>query len=425
VSQVQDLLTPIPSAYYTEEREAIQQLARQFSMEEILPVANELDPVQGEIPQEIRKKMGELGFFGILTPEKYGGLGLGVFEYCLVTEELARAWMSTASIIARASMVSVSDLPLPDAEEKIRQIARGEYLGCFAMSEPGAGSDIASVRCRAELDGDEWVINGQKMWVTFADGANYIVLVARTEPYDPKRRHAGIRQFFVPKEPGSFPEGISGTPMRKIGYHGWKTWELSFENVRIPADYVLGGRKGASPGSDSSEGFKRAARHMAVPRVHTAARAIGLARGALEDALQYSQERVQFDHGALEDALQYSQERVQFDQRISDFQNTRFKIAEMATQVEAARAFMYTVANDADSGVMRPREAAMCKLFASDMAEAVTSQALQIYGGSGYTSEYAVERYWRDARLTRIFEGTSEIQMKIISDSLLPKPGRS
>jgi alkylation response protein AidB-like acyl-CoA dehydrogenase len=246
------------------------------------------------------------------------------------------------------------------------------------------------------------------MWVTFADGANYIVLVARTEPYDPKRRHAGIRQFFVPKEPGSFPAGVSGTPMRKIGYHGWKTWELAFEDVRIPADYVLGGRRrDASSDADPNEGFKRAARHMAVPRVHTAARAVGLARGALEDALQYSQER------------------VQFDQRISDFQNTRFKIAEMATQIEAARALTYSVANDADHGVMRPREAAMCKLFASDMAEAVTSQAMQIYGGSGYTSEYAVERYWRDARLTRIFEGTSEIQMKIISDSLLPKPGRS
>jgi alkylation response protein AidB-like acyl-CoA dehydrogenase len=407
MSQVQDLLTPIPSAYRTDERDAIQETARQFAMERILPVANELDPVQGEIPADIRKEMGELGFFGILAPEEIGGLGLGVFEYCLVTEELARAWMSTASIIARASLISRSDFPLPDAEEKMRQVVRGEYLGCFAMSEPGAGSDIASVRCKAELDGDEWVINGQKMWVTFADGANYIVLVARTEPYDPKRRHAGIRQFFVPKEPGSFPDGITGTPMRKIGYHGWKTWELAFDNVRIPKSYILGGRKDATPDADPNEGFKRAARHMAVPRVHTAARAIGLARGALEDALQYSQER------------------VQFDQRISDFQNTRFKIAEMATKVEAARALTYSVANEADNGVMRAREASMCKLFASDMAEEVTSQALQIYGGSGYTSEYAVERYWRDARLTRIFEGTSEIQMKIISDSLLPKPGRS
>lgn len=407
MSQVEELLTPIPSAYYTEERDAIQKMARQFAMERILPVANALDPVQGEIPADIRKEMGELGFFGILAPEAIGGLGLGVFEYCLVTEELARAWMSTASIIARASLVTTADFPLPDAEEKLRQAVRGEYLGAFAMSEPGAGSDIASVRCRATLDGDEWVISGQKMWVTFADGANYLVVVARTEPYDPQRRHAGIRQFFVPKEPGSFPKGITGTPMRKIGYHGWKTWELALDGVRIPKSYVLGGRRDAKADEDPNEGFKRAARHMAVPRVHTAARAIGLARGALEDALAYAQQR------------------IQFDQRISDFQNTRFKIAEMATQVEAARALMYSVANDADHGVMRQREAAMCKLFASDMAEQVTSQALQIYGGSGYTSEYAVERYWRDARLTRIFEGTSKIQMKIISDSLLPKPGRA
>jgi alkylation response protein AidB-like acyl-CoA dehydrogenase len=412
MSQLQDLLTPIPSAYHTEEREAIQALAREFAMQEILPVANALDPEQGEIPNALRKRMGELGFFGIMASEQYGGLGLGVFEYCLVTEELARAWMSTASLIARAGVISARDIPLPDADEKMRQMVRGEYLGCLAMSEPGAGSDIASVRCRAERDGDEWVINGQKMWVTFADGAHYIVVVARTEPYDKARRHAGIRQFFVPKEPGSFPEGISGTPMRKIGYHGWQTWELSFDGVRIPLHYALGGRRDgaesekAKKNEDSSEGFKRAARHMAVPRVHTAARAIGLARGALEDAIEYSQQR------------------VQFDQRISDFQNTRFKIAEMATKVEAARALMYSVANDADRGVMRQREAAMCKLFASDMAEEVTSQALQIYGGSGYTTEYAVERHWRDARLTRIFEGTSEIQMKIISDSLLPKPGR-
>lgn len=404
MSQVQDLRTGIPAAYATEERKAIQEMARQFAMEEVLPVANKLDPEKGDIPEEIRARMGELGFFGIMMPEQYGGLGLGVFEYVLITEELARAWMSVASIIARAGFYQIlNHLPIDDAEEKLRRMARGEYLGAFAMSEPGAGSDIASVRCKAERDGDEWVITGQKMWVTFADQADFIVLVARTKPYDAAKRHSGIRQFFIPKEPGRFPEGMSGTPMRKIGYHGWKTWELGLDGVRIPAGYVLGAER---PGSDD-DGFKRAARGMAVPRVHTAARAIGLARGALEDAIHYSQER------------------VQFDQRISDFQNTRFRIAGMATQIEVARALMYSVANDADHGVLRAREAAMCKLFASDMAEKVTSDALQIYGGSGYTSEFAVERYWRDARLTRIFEGTSEIQMKIISDSLLPKPGRT
>ncbi len=406
MAQVYDLHTGIPAAYASDERKAIQEMAREFAIKEVLPVANQLDPEKGEIPPELRAKLGEVGFFGILLPEEYGGLGLGVFEYCLVTEELSRAWMSVASIIARANMMGPSDflrLPIDDPEAKLREMARGEYLGSFAMSEPGAGSDIAGIRCRAELDGDEWVINGQKMWATFALGSDFIVLVARSTPYDPKKRHAGIRQFFIPKEPGSFPPGISGTPMRKIGYHGWKTWELSFDNYRIPADYVIGERREEA---NDEEGFKRAARWMAVPRVHTAARAIGLARGALEDAIEYSQER------------------VQFERRISDFQYTRFRIAHMASQVEAARALTYSVANDADRGVMRAREAAMCKLIASEMAERVTSDALQIYGGAGYTTEYPIERYWRDARLTKIFEGTSEIQMKIISDSLLPRPPR-
>ncbi|NNL87248.1 MAG: acyl-CoA dehydrogenase [Myxococcales bacterium] len=401
MAQIQELNTEIPAAYRTDERVAIQEMAREFAMNEVLPVANELDPVQGTIPDDLRKKMGELGFFGIMIPEEHGGLGLGVFEYVLVTEELSRAWMSVASIIARAMLVNVNDLPLEDRDERIRQVARGEFLGCFAMSEPGAGSDIASVRCRADLDGDEWVINGQKMWVTFADGADFIILVARTQPYDREKRHAGIKQFYIPKAKGSFPDGISGTPMRKIGYHGWKTWELSFDNFRIPKDYVIGRSKDAS---DDQEGFRKAARLMAVPRVHTAARAIGLARGAVEDCITYSQER------------------VQFDQPISDFQAIRFKIATMATEVEAARALMYSVANDADNGLMRAREAAMVKLFASEMAERVTSEGLQIYGGAGYTTEYPIERYWRDARLTKIFEGTSEIQQRIISDSLLPKP---
>ncbi len=406
MSQIQDLLTPIPDAYFSDERAAIQEMAREFALKEVLPIANQLDPEKGEIPPALRQKLGELGFFGLLIPEEYGGLGLGVFEYCLVTEELSRAWMSVASIIARANMIGHEDfleMPVDDPKARLAQMARGEFLGSYAMSEPGAGSDIAGIRCRADLDGDEWVINGQKMWATFALGSDFIVLVARTEPYDINNRHAGIRQFYIPKQPGSFPDGIEGTAMRKIGYHGWRTWELSFDNYRIPKEYLIGRKRKL----DGDDGFKRTAQFMAVPRVHTAARAIGLARGSLEDSLQYAQER------------------VQFEKRISDFQYTRFRIADMATKVEAARALTYSVANDADQGVMRPREAAMCKLFASEIAEEVTSNALQIYGGAGYTTEYPIERYWRDARLTKIFEGTSEIQMKIISDSLLPRAPRS
>jgi alkylation response protein AidB-like acyl-CoA dehydrogenase len=392
----------IPAAYLTEERLAIRDAAREIAMREVLPLANKLDPVQGEIPLELRQRLGELGYFGILIPQEYGGLGLGVFEYVLVTEELARAWMSVASLIARGNGLGAG---FREEQRKriLPRMARGEYLGAFALSEPDAGSDVASIRCRAERDGDEWVINGQKMWCTFADGADFIVLVARATPYDPAHRHAGIAQFLIEKERGSFPPGISGTPMRKVGYHGWKTWELSFEDFRIPADNILVPQ---SSGRQASDGFKRAMRGLSVARVHTAARSIGLARGALEDSIVYAQQR------------------VQFGRPIGDFQYLRFKIAQMATEIEAARQLMYAVANDIDHDRLNDVQASMVKLFASDMSERVTSDGIQIHGGAGYTSEYPLERYWRDARLTRIFEGTSEIQMRIISDGHLPRPGK-
>jgi len=392
----------IPAAYLTEERLAIRDAAREIAMKEVLPIANKLDPVQGEIPLDLRQRLGELGYFGILIPQEYGGLGLGVFEYVLVTEELARAWMSVASLIARGNGLGAG---FREEQRKriLPRMARGEYLGAFALSEPEAGSDVASIRCRAERDGDEWVINGQKMWCTFADGADFIVLVARATPYDPAHRHAGIAQFLIEKERGSFPPGISGTPMRKVGYHGWKTWELSFEDFRIPADNILVPQ---SSGKHASDGFKRAMRGLSVARVHTAARSIGLARGALEDSIVYAQQR------------------VQFGRPIGDFQYLRFKIAQMATEIEAARQLMYTVANDIDHDRLSDVQASMVKLFASEMSERVTSDGIQIHGGAGYTSEYPLERYWRDARLTRIFEGTSEIQMRIISDGHLPRPGK-
>lgn len=390
----------LPAAYVTEERLAIRAAAREIAMKEVLPIANKLDPVQGEIPMELRQRLGELGYFGILIPQEFGGLGLGVFEYVLVTEELARAWMSVASLIARGNGLGAG---FREEQRKriLPKMARGEYLGAFALSEPDAGSDVASIRCRAERDGDAWVINGQKMWCTFADGADFIVLVARATPYDPANRHAGIAQFLIEKERGSFPPGISGTPMRKVGYHGWKTWELSFDNFRIPADNILLPQRG---GKDASDGFKRAMRGLSVARVHTAARSIGLARGALEDSIVYMQQR------------------VQFGRPIGDFQYLRFKIAQMATDIEAARQLMYAVANDIDHDRLNDVQASMVKLFASEMSERVTSDGIQIHGGAGYTSEYPLERYWRDARLTKIFEGTSEIQMRIISDGHLPRP---
>ena len=249
----------IPAAYLTEERLAIREAAREIAMKEVLPIANRLDPVQGEIPMELRQRLGELGYFGILIPPEFGGMGLGVFEYVLVTEELARAWMSVASLIARGNGLGTG-FSEEHRKRILPKMARGEYLGAFALSEPDAGSDVASIRCRAERDGDEWVIKGQKMWCTFADGADFIVLVARATSYDRANRHAGIAQFLIEKERGSFPAGISGTPMRKVGYHGWKTWELSFEDFRIPAGNILMQRSG----NGAHDGFKRAMRGLSI-----------------------------------------------------------------------------------------------------------------------------------------------------------------
>lgn len=384
------------SIYLTPERILIRDTAREFVRTEVLPAANRLDPEKGDIPRDLIEKMGELGFFGILIPEEYGGLGLGAFEYCLVAEELARGWMSCASIIARGNGFYRA-IPGTGEERaaRIRRMAAGDYLGAAALSEPSTGSDLSGVSCRARREGDEWVITGNKYWCTFADGADYIMLVARTsDAPDPKRKHLGLSSFLIEKPRGTLPKGVNGAPIPKIGYFGWKTWELAFDNCRLPGSALIG---------EEGRAFYYISAGLERARAHTAARSIGLARGALEDATAYAQER------------------RQFGQAIGDFQNTRFRLARMATDIEAARQLMYFVCDEIDQKRRCDKEAAMVKLFASEMAERVTSEALQIFGGAGYTTLHAVERYWRDARLTKIFEGTSEIQQRIISDHLLGK----
>lgn len=378
--------------FLTEDRLAIRDMAREFAMREVLPRANELDPVQGEIPMDLRAQMSELGFFGILIPEEHGGLGLGLSEYAVVVEELSRAWMSVASLIARGQQFTAG-FDAKQRERYLPAMARGEFLSAFALSEAEAGSDVANLSCRATPDGDGWRITGQKMWCTFADGADYLQVFARTGPVDPAHRSRGVTCFLMPKERGSLPDGVTGTPVRKIGYHGWKTWELAFDDAW--AEEVVG---------ELGKGFRVAMGDLDTARIHTAARAIGLARGALEDSITYAGER------------------VQFGRPIGDNQAIRFKIADMAAQIEASRALMYQVCAAVDAGQPSPVQASMVKLVASEMAERVTSEGLQIHGGAGYTTDFPVERYWRDARLTKIFEGTSEIQMRIISDALLGRP---
>lgn len=380
------------SAGLTPVQRELQALARDFAMKEVLPVANELDPVEGQIPDSLKQKMADIGFFGIMIPEEHGGLGLGATEYCIIAEELSRAWMSVGSLIARGNSIN-SGFTEEQKNKYLPMVCRGEFLAAVAISESEAGSDVANLSCRATKTEGGWVINGTKMWCTYADGADYLLVFARTAPpSDPKRRHEGVSTFFIPKERGTLPDGVTGTKIRKIGYRGWNTWELSFDDCRLPADALLGGE---------GKAFYTIMEFLDVARAHTAARSIGLARGALEDAIAYANIR------------------VQFGEPIGKFQAIRFKIADMATQVEAARQLMYAVCRQIDAGERASTQASMVKLFASEMAERVTSEALQIHGGAGYTTDFAVERHWRDARLTKIFEGTSEIQMRVISDSIL------
>ncbi len=379
----------------SDERRMIQESAREFTRTQVRPLADRLDPVKGEMPRELIDQMAELGYFGILIPEEYGGLGLGAFEYCLVAEELARGWMSVASVIARGNALIGSLKSMTPEQKKIYlpRMARGEFLGAFALSEPNAGSDVANISCRARRVGDEWEITGNKYWCTFADGADFILVFARTDPtVDLKARHRGISAFMVEKPRGQLPEGVLGHPIPKIGYHGWTTWELAFDSCRVPAGNMIG---------EEGRAFYLATAGLETARAHTAARSIGLAQAGLDDAIQFARER------------------RQFGQAIGSFQAIRFKIATMATEIEAARSLMYNVCEKIDQGVRCDKEASMVKLFASEMSERVTSEALQIHGGGGYTTLNAVERHWRDARLTKIFEGTSEIQMRIISDHIL------
>ena len=387
------------SWYLTDARRELQATARRFAMEEVLPLANELDPQKADIPRSFLDRMGELGWFGITLPEDVGGMGLGVFEYCLVAEELARAWMSVASIIARAQGMGTQ---IGDADKRRRLLersARGQWIGAAALSEPGAGSDLANVRCRATREGDEWVISGEKRWCGNARSADFIQLLARVRDPEPgERRSAGLAVFVIEKERGSVPEGLRAEPIDKVGYHGMTTFHLWFDGLRVPEANRLGS---GSEGGEGRSAFAATQSGLNVARVHTAARAIGLARGALEDSIAYSQER------------------VQFEQPIASFQAIRFKIADMASEIEAARALTWQVAQAMDDGHSVEKEAAMAKLVATEMAVRVTGEGIQIHGGNGYTTERQVERHWRDARLTTIFEGTSEIQRRTISDRLL------
>ena len=401
---VQPAPPDLPSPWRTPGRVALMEEARVFAREVVLPIADELDPQKGEMPRELIEQMAKKGWFGITIPAEHGGLGLGVFEYCLVSEELARGWLSVGSILARGQGLGAQTLDDDRRKALLEKSARGEWIGSISLSEPGAGSDLAGVATKAVRDGDHWVLTGRKRWAGFAKAADFIEVLARTrEPKEGEPRSAGLEPFLVVKPRGEFPDGVTGRMIDKIGYHGFLTFELDLKGVRVPESDRLTGLYGDEGADADSGGFASVQRGLNIARVHTAARAVGVAQAAVEDCQLYLQEREQFGHP------------------IAAFQALRFALADMAAEVAQARAFWWQVAHLLDEGEPAERESAMVKLLATEMAVKVTNQAMQLHGGNGYTTERRVERYWRDARLTTIFEGTSEIQRRIISDRMLGK----
>ena len=381
----------------SELHEELRRSVRDFVAKEVLPVADVLDREEKDIPDEIIKKMAALGYFGLVFPAEAGGVGLDYLALVIVSEELSRGWLSVGSVLTRNLITGILIQSHGTEEQKRRYlpgIVSGEILTAAAFTEPDAGSDTAGMRARARRDGDRYLITGAKTWCTFANRAHLLTVLARTDP-DPAKRHKGLSLFLIEKEPsdGFDPPRIAGEPIPTVGYHGMHCFTLGFQDCPVPAENLIGGPE--------NRGFYQLMAAYESARIQTAARAVGVAQGALDLALKYAKER------------------HQFGQPIGTFQAIRHKLADMATEVQAARQLTYYAAAMKDTSRRCDVEAGMAKLFAADMVERVASEALQIHGGYGYSKEYSIQRYWRDARLFRIFEGTSEIQREVIGKRLV------
>jgi butyryl-CoA dehydrogenase len=375
----------------TEEQLLLRDNVRRFADEVVRPRAKEIDRT-GEFPRAFFNQAGELGLAGVAVPEEYGGGGMDTLSYSLVIEEISRVCASSGVILSvNNSLVCDPILKFGSEQQKrdfLTPLASGRKLGCFGLTEPGAGSDAASLRTLARRDGDDYVLNGNKVFITNGTHADLALIFATV---DPEKKHHGITAFIVPTDAPGFHRGVHET---KLGVNASGTTELVFEDVRVPATHRLGGE---------GEGFKIAMATLDGGRIGIASQAVGIAQAALDDALAYAQQREQF--GA----------------HLADFQAIQFYLADMATELDAARLLTWKAAWAKDQGKRYTLEAAQAKLYASEMAQRVTNKALQIHGGYGYSREYDVERYFRDARITEIYEGTSEVQKMVIADWVLDK----
>jgi len=383
-----------------EEQELAQRTARDIAREKVLPRAREIDE-KGKVPPELIAEMASLGFLGIYIPETYGGAGLDALSYALVTEEINRACASTGVIMS--SHVSLVCDPLlhygsdPQKDRFLRPLAGGEKLGCFALSEPASGSDAAAMRTSARRDGDAWVLNGTKNFITNGASADIALVFAQTQPdagsvsagERAKARHRGIVAFIVEKGTPGFSVGKLE---HKLGIRGSDTAQLHFQDCRIPAANLLG---------TVGDGFKIALSTLDGGRISIAAQAVGIARACLEDSLAYAKER------------------EAFGKKIVEFQAIQWKLADMATEIDAARLLVWRAAALKDRGEDHILAAAQAKLFASDVAVRAARECVQIFGGYGYLTDFPAERHYRDAKITEIYEGTSEIMNLVIAEEIL------
>jgi hypothetical protein len=373
----------------TDDQKELRRAIRDFSEKEIVPFAAEWDEKE-EFPAEVIRKLGELGFLGVIFPERYGGAGMSYAEYAIVIEELARADASVAiTVSAHISLCSnhIFEQGTEEQKEKfLKPLASGKWIGGWSLTEPNAGSDAGGTETTAALDGDQWVINGSKTFTTNGTVCDVAVAMAVTDKG--KAKH-GISAFLVPKgTPGFRP----GKKERKLGHRASDTSEMVFENCRVPKANLLG---------EQGEGFVAALKILDGGRIGIGSLALGIAQASYECARDYAKER------------------KQFGRPIGSFQAIRFKVADMATQIDAARLLIQRAAYLKDRGERVTTEAAMAKLYASEVAVRSAEEAVQVLGGYGYTRDYPAERYYRDAKLTTIGEGTSEIQRMVIARHLL------